>query len=261
MMAKRPARRRVRGRSLQFSLDQWAGGLNAAPIRDSLASELLAACMTALRGYGLSTARLVRMSKKAALERRADATSARAVLDMAQRLADLVAKWGEDPEFLDTSGRPAVLPISGARSSFQVLAEYFFPQSDISEIVTFGCRANAMEPVGRAKVARINDCVVFTGNSTLILAHSVRTVCRFLNTANFNRQQQLEISAGRPDRTSCGEISAADYAEFIRVMRPRISDLVEMSDRWLGQRSIEQQKGDKPKTARTAGVQAFLFCD
>lgn len=261
MIAKRPARSKVRGRALQFPLDQWASGRDAAPIRDSLATEMLSACMKALREYGLSNARLARFAKEAALERRSHATSARAVLDMAQRLADLVERWGEDSKFLDTSGRPAVLSIEGERSSFRTLSEEYFPGFDVSEIVAFGCRTNAMEKVGRGKVARINDCVVFTGNSTLILAHSVRSVCRFLNTANFNRQQQMAISDGRPDRTSCREISATDYAEFIRVMRPRISDLVEMSNRWLGQRSLDRQKGNKSAAGRTAGVQAFLFCD
>jgi hypothetical protein len=116
-----------------------------------------------------------------------------------------------------------------------------------------------MERVGENKVARLNDCVVFTGNSYLILAHSVRTVRRFLSTANFNRQQGIAIAEGRPDRTSCGEISDKDFSELIRVMRPQISDIVEMSNRWLAQRAKLARRGDR--RMKVAGVQAFLFRD
>jgi hypothetical protein len=116
-----------------------------------------------------------------------------------------------------------------------------------------------MERVGQDKIARLNDCVVFTGNSFLILAHSVRTVRRFLSTANFNRKPRIAIANGRPDRTSCGEISDKDCAEFIRVMRPQISNMLEMSNRWLAQRADVPRSGSK--RTKIAGVQAFLFCD
>jgi hypothetical protein len=101
--------------------------------------------------------------------------------------------------------------------------------------------------------------VVFTGNSFLILAHSVRTVRRFLSTANFNRQRRIAIAEGRPDRTSCGDISDKDFSEFIRVMRPQISDIVEMSNRWLAQRA--KTTGNRSEKKKSAGIQAFLFCD
>jgi hypothetical protein len=80
-----------------------------------------------------------------------------------------------------------------------------------------------------------------------------------LSTANFNRKPRIAIANGRPDRTSSGEISEKDFSEFIRVMRPQISDILEMSNRWLGQRADIPKNGSKRK--KIAGVQAFLFCD
>jgi hypothetical protein len=41
------------------------------------------------------------------------------------------------------------------------------------------------------------------------------------------------------------------------VMRPQISNLVEMSNRWLGQRAKLPKNGGKKR--KVAGVQAFLF--
>jgi hypothetical protein len=226
-------------------------------MRDALAIELLSACMAALKTYGLRKSRLAELAREAVMGRSASMDSAKAVLEAAQQLAEMIAKWGEHPTFLDTSGRPAVLSINGRNSSFRMLANEFFPKYAPSDVVDFGCEANAMERIGQDKVARLNDCVVFTGHSFLILAHSVQTVRRFLSTANFNRQRRISIAAGRPDRTSCGEISDKDFSEFIRVMRPQISDMVEMSNRWLGQRA--KLPMNRAKRKGIAGVQAFLF--
>jgi hypothetical protein len=235
---------------------QWSADSQDMAIRDALALELLTVCFSVLRTYGLGRRRLAELARKAATEKAASIDSAKVVLEAAQQLAEMIAKWGEHPSYLDGSGRPAILRINGGRPCFRSLAKEFFPKYASSDVMNFGCDANAMEMIGEDKVARLNDCVVFTGNSFLILAHSVRTVRRFLSTANFNRQRGIAIAAGRPDRTSCGEISDKDFSEFIRVMRPQISDLVEMSNRWLGQRATHS---NRHKRRRVAGMQAFLF--
>jgi len=238
---------------------RWRRDSQDMATRDALAIELLNACMAALKTYGLSERKLAELASEAAIGKSSRMDSARAVLEATNQLAEMIAKWGEDPAFLDASGRPAVLSVDGRKSSFRSLATEFFPMYPIADVVNFGCEANAMERIGQDKVARLNDCVVFTGNSFLILAHSVRTVRRYLSTANFNRQPRIAIASGRPDRTSFGEISDKDFSEFIRVMRPQMSDMVEMSNRWLGQRAKLPSNGSKRK--KIAGVQAFLFCE
>ena len=226
---------------------QWRGDSKDTATRNSLAIELLKACMAALKSYGFSDKKLAELAREAAIGKSLRMDSARAVLEAAHRLAEMIAKWGEDPMFLDASGRPALLSITGKNSSFRSLATEFFPAYAIADVVEFGCEVNAMEKVGQDKVARLNDCVVFTGNSFLILAHSVRTVRRFLSTANFNRQPRIAIASGRPDRTSFGEISERDFSAFIQVMRPQLSDMVEMSNRWLGQRAKLSKNANKRK--------------
>jgi hypothetical protein len=238
---------------------QWRRDSRNTAMRDALAFELLIVCMAALKSYGLNRSRLAQLARQALTGRSVCIDSAGSVLEAAQQLAEMIAKWGEHPAYLDLSGRPAVLSVHGRKASFGSLASEFFPRYAVSDVVDFGCDANAMERVGEKKVARLNDCVVFTGNSYLILAHSVRTVRRFLSTANFNRQQGIAIAEGRPDRTSCGEISDKDFSELIRVMRPQISGVVEMSNRWLAQRAKLARRGDR--RMKVAGVQAFLFHD
>src|ERR1039457_6813932 len=244
-------------RDVELLKGQWSGDSPDIAIRDILALELLTACMVALKTYGLRDTKLAELARKAVTGKAASMNSATIVLEAAQQLSEMIAKWGEHPLYLDKSGRPAILDINGRKPSFRSLAKEFFPKYSLSDVVTFGCKANAMERIGQHKVARLNDCVVFTGNSLLILAHSVRTARRFFSTANFNRKRGIALAEGRPDRTSCGQISQKDFSEFIRVMRPQISDLVEMSNHWLGQRATRTV--NRPKDKRIAGVQAFLF--
>ena len=96
------------------------------------------------------------------------------------------------------------------------------------------------------------DLVLFPGNSVLTLAHTVRAVRWLLGTAHYNRQVRAESVLGFPDRSAHVEISAEDFAEFVTMVRPQISGLLEMSDRWLFQRSMNQKNRHQKK--RLAGI-------
>ena len=238
---------------------KWRANLRDKAVRDALAVEMLSACVEALKSYGLRERRLLELAHSAVVKRRSKNENAMVVLDFTQQIAEMIAKWGEDPAFLDRSGRPAVLKITGGGCDFASLVSEFFPNGNLRDVLEFGCQIKAIERVGRDKVARLNDYVVFTGNSLLILAYSVRAIRRYLSTANFNRQRQIAVVEGRADRTSASEISETDLPEFMRVMRPQISDLVEMSNRWLARRAELARDGRSRK--RVAGLQAFLFCE
>ena len=114
-----------------------------------------------------------------------------------------------------------------------------------------------IEKVGIDKVAQLNNIVLFTGNSFLQLAHSVRTIRWFLATANFNRHVNPQHVVGWPDREAHVEISEKDFGEFVRIVRPQISGLVEMSNRWLCRRSARYRNLKLKR--RVAGIQVFVF--
>jgi hypothetical protein len=225
---------------------------------ETLGKEMLGVCMATLKTYGLGEQRLARLAAQAATEITGQIGRATEVLAEAQRLADTMNKWVEDPRYRDATGRPAVLSIrEGHGCSFAALAREFFPEREVTDVVTLGCKANVLERVGRDKVALLNSTVLFTGNSLPILAYSIRTVQRFLCTAEYNRRANAAVPEGWPDRTSFVEVSEKDFPEFVRVFRPQISSLIEMSNRWLFQRSKLSRNRRKKK--RIAGIQVFIF--
>lgn len=226
-------------------------------LRETLARELIGVCMATLRTYGLDAARLAELATQVAMAKVGRIDSATSVLAEAQRLADTANKWVEDASYRDVTGRPTVLPIRGARRSFATLAREFFPRAAVEEVVALGCKAHVLERVGVDKVALLNSTVLFTGNSLPILAYSIRSVRRFLCTADFNRRANSEVPQGWPDRTSFVAVSDDEFREFVNVFRPQISGLIEMSNRWLFQRSALSKRRLRKK--RVAGIQVFVF--
>jgi len=228
-------------------------------LRRLLAQELIEVCTATLKTYGLHNATLTALAASAARRNSGKIKRATAVLAEAQRLSEATNKWVEDPAYRDATGRPAVLSIRDRDGcSFAALAEEFFPERTVADVLSLGCRANVLERIGREKVALLNSTVLFTGRPLSILAYSIRTVRRFLGTAEFNRRAKAAALEGWPDRTSFVAVSDADFREFVRIFRPQISDLIESSNRWLFQRSqLRRSRGKK----RIAGLQAFVFRD
>jgi hypothetical protein len=252
--------RTAKGRANSYLRLSGALETNLAVTCDALAAELITMCFKLLQSYGLKKSRLQSLARSA-LQHSSRKKISSGVLATAHKLSDLIAKWGDDPLYLDATGKPAVLGITGAGNDFASLAKGFFPRSSIRDVLDFGCETKAIEKVGKERVARLNDCVVFTGNSLLILANAVQTIRRYLSTANFNRKRRVVSSliSGRTDRASAFEISEDDVAEYLRFMRLQVSDLAEMSTRWLSRRA--KAKFSRGERKRHVGVHAFLFVE
>jgi hypothetical protein len=229
-------------------------------VLEALAGELLSVCMTTLKTYGLSAEKLVELAGSASSARTGRKSAFSAVLAEAECLANLLNKWVENPRYRDATGRPAVLPLlKGSGRSFTALAQEFFPTWSVADVVGFGIKTCVIEKVGRDKVAMINSTVLFTGNASLILAHLIRSVRRLFSTGDFNRRARSALLEGWPDRTSIVAVSDEEFSEFVKFIRPQVSDWAEMSNRWLFQRS--QSTKSKGRNKREAGLQIFVFRD
>jgi hypothetical protein len=239
-------------------------------VLEALAKELLSVCMTTLKTYGLNAGKLVELAASTSGERHGRKSAFSAVLAEAECLANLLNKWVENPKYRDATGRPAVLPLVRSHGqgkskgkdngcSFSALAREFFPAWSVANVVGFGTKTRVIEKVGRDKVAMINSTVLFTGNASLILAHLIRSVRRLFSTGDFNRSARSALLEGWPDRTSIVAVSDEDFSEFVKFIRPQVSDWAEMSNRWLFQRS--QSGKNRTREKREAGLQIFVFRD
>lgn len=230
-------------------------------VLEALAWEMLGGCMATLKTYGLSAGRLAELAVTASVAKTAPKSAFSAVLAEAECLANLLNKWLENPKYRDATGRPAILPLGKSRGcSFAALAREFFPAWSVADVMAYGVKNRVLEKVGRDKVAMINSTVLFTGNASLILAHLIRSVRRLFSTGDFNRRAKAASLEGWPERTSIIPVSDEVFNEFVKFIRPQVSDLAEMSNRWLFQRSQSTKKRTKKKK-REAGLQIFVFRD
>ena len=235
----------------------WPADAHDERLRDALAQELIGVCVEGLKTFGLDGRRLATLVAQARASTSKRISSASQVLTDAEQLGHAISKWAEEPGYRDSTGRPAVLSVrDSGRSSFGKLAHEFFPGWTVADVVTFGCKANVLERVGADKVALLNNCVLFPGNSPLILAFAIRTVRRVLRAADFNRSVTSAIE-GLPDRAVWVEVSEDDFRDFIKFVRPQISGLLEISHRWLTRRAALPKNRRKKK--RLAGLQMFVF--
>jgi hypothetical protein len=235
----------------------WPQGSDEKAMRDDLARELLGVCMTALQGYGLDRRSMVGLAGQALTLRGGTPAMTRVLQDM-YWMGELISEWAENPAYLDGEGRPQVIQINGAGISLNALVQKFFGRRSVQEILELGCQTQVMERVGDKKVARFNACVMFTGNPLLMLAHSIRSVRRFLNSATYNAWAPIDQADIWPERTAFSAVPESDFPEFIKVMRPQIASLLEMGNRWLMARAdIKQRPGSRRKV--TMGIQAFVF--
>ncbi len=225
---------------------------------ESLALELLIVCVDMLKRHGLSMQRISQLAREAT--RCGDGIPATTKLfqDISD-LGRLMNEWAENPAYVDSVGRPKVLPISGARPSLGSLVRKYFYGRPVLEILQLGHRTRVMEPVGPNKVGHLGACVLLTGNPLMLLGHAVRSIRWFLGTAKYNARQQSILSTW-PERQTYTEVPEDEFQEFIKFIREPIINLTEMSNRWLMART-DQRRSEVRTKKIMMGVQAYVFRD
>jgi hypothetical protein len=249
--------RKRKGTIRRASARPWPADAHDERLRDALARELIGVCVKGLRTFGLEGRRLAKLAVRASAGTSKRTSRARQVLTDADQLGMAISKWAEEPAYRDVTGRPAVLSIrDNGAFRFGRLVREFFPGCAIADVVTLGCKANVLERVGTDKVALLNNCVLFPGNSPLVLAFAIRTVRRVLRAADFNCRVTSAIE-GWPDRAVWVEVSDEDFRDFVKFIRPQISGSLELSHRWLTRRAARSKNRRIRK--RLSGIQMFVF--
>ncbi|MGO9596219.1 MAG: hypothetical protein ACLQFT_13540 [Steroidobacteraceae bacterium] len=257
MIKKKADPKRRRATIRQGIARPWPADTQDERLRDALANELIGVCMQALKTFDLDGRRLAKLATRVAARASERTSTATEVLTDTDQLGHAISKWAEEPAYRDVTGRPAVLSVRArGHRGFDKLAHEFFPGWDVEDVVTLGCKANVLERVGSDKVALLNNCVLYPGNSPLILAFAIRTVRRVLHAADFNRRVTSAIE-GWPDRAVWVEVTDEDFRDFVKFIRPQIGGLLEISHRWLTRRSALPRNRRRKK--RLSGIQIFVF--
>jgi hypothetical protein len=226
-------------------------------LRFALGCELLAVCLEMLTQHGLTRSELSRL-RRLPLSKRAGIPASTKLFNDISDMGRLVSQWADSPEYVDTEGRPKVLPLKGPGPSFAALATRYFPGRSLKELVEIGIATKVLERVGSDKVGHLGACVLLTGKPILLLGHAVRSIRWFLATASHNSGDLGPHATAWPERQAFAELSEDDFEEFLGFVRQPIINFSEMCNRWLMARS---GRGRGRGRKIFLGAQAYVFRD
>ena len=229
-------------------------------IQELLSNELVEVCLVAMRAYGLDVMKILR-SQLTRSAQRGRAPIARKIFRDAYWLSELATEWTENPKFVDATGRPQVIPIHGTNTSFAALTRKYFGRRKLSEVLDLAFRTRVIERVGSDKVAQRNACVMLTGNPILLLARAVLCVRWLLKVTESNGIHAAVRSGLLPERMAFSVIPDKRSAQFANVMRPQLSNAIEMGNRWLSKYTVRNRAKDIDRKGGLVGIHAYVFRD
>ena len=232
----------------------------AESLEEVLANELLQVFMAAIRSYGVDARRVLK-SQLAAKSFHDRTPVAKKLMHDVHWLGELATEWAENPHYVDEAGRARVLAIEGKGESFASLADKYFSDRRLKQIVELALRTRVIARVGRDRVAQLNTCVMLTGNPILLLARAVLCVRWLLAATESNGLRAGKKSKLSPDRLAFNFVSKERFEEFANAMRPQLFNVVDTGNRWMGKHTVRDRPRAGSGKAELMGVHAYVFHD
>ena len=228
----------------------------AAPeVSEELAVELFAILTAALTALGVPVAAQDRAIARARELATPPRVSGPLMRDM-RGLSDVLRAWSQEADYLDQSGRPRVLPISGPGATFQSLVERFLPGTALPAAVESVCaRADvAIRPGDR--IALLGGILVNLADSpTHVLAHGIRQIDQLLATLLHNTAARKGgAGEGRAERMLLGVISRAECDELMRELKPQIAAFLERIETAVDPHRPKSSQALDDATAISVGI-------
>lgn len=226
---------------------------------EQLASEIYSIVRNSLEQYGLSPQKQRRSFNRLARASPTLRMSAR-VLAQYKGLGDLVEEWHSEIPYLDASGHPRILEITGQGSTFETLARKHLPQMPLDKVVALACHSTGIRALPGGRIASHGDTMVnFSHTRLCALAETVLHIRQIFETCLYNSSKARATAPGRLERVVHGVIDARDFDRFQTMIRPQIHDICERVSGTLA--TIPKRKRGDHKTQGTAGIGIYVYYD
>ncbi len=174
-------------------------------------------------------------------------------------LADIVMVWARDPEFIDETGSPMKLRLSGPASSFESLLKKagvtLRADSALDQLEALG----SVQRCDRGRRVRLVSNVLLTVRGKQFVAGPLLdSIRRFLETIEHNFCEAASAHDGRMHRWAfCSSLDPAQFAEAQRFVRLSGQAFLDAVDEQLGSCTTRRGK----KSGRPYGVGVYVFVD
>lgn len=182
-------------------------------------------------------------------------------LDQARitELMNLLRVWSQDPEFVDESGQPKRLSVSGGASSFQALLRKT-KCSQASRLTLDQLQAlGSVQLCDRGRRVRLlSNVLIVVFGKRFVVAPSIDSIRRFAETVEHNLCEGIRPGEGRIHRwAACDALDPAQLGEIQRFVRSSGQTFLEAFDEKLVSSALPRGR----RRGITYGVGLYVFTD
>ena len=171
---------------------------------------------------------------------------------------NVLCRWMEDPKFVDESGQPRVIPVSGSDISFATLVRHAIPGGDVKECLEGLLKMRSIARIGAKRVRLRSPATIYSTTSATFVEGVLLSVRELLRTVSWNLSEQSR--SGRPRLFQRGvtgiEITENDMDDLMLMVNTHGMNLLESVNAWANQRAIQPKQRDQIRKLRT--VQPYV---
>ena len=176
------------------------------------------------------------------------------------QISDILAIWYRDPAFLDKTGRPRALSLSGT-DSFATLAKRFLPEFDPSEVASILIAEQLLQRRPNRRVAPKRRAAVFATLNPMMLERIPVLVKGLVSTFGHNADRAARKSGTRCDQsTHLARLPVELLPAFNAHVKRLAQVLLDSADSWAQPRLLSPESPAGLPTANV-GVEVFSFVD
>ncbi len=176
-------------------------------------------------------------------------------------MSDLLTRWHQDPTFLNSTGNPQPLKMSGRRISFRRIAKIAVPSIPPVQLLRDLKRLRAVRVDDEGLIhARMRSLSIYE-DKRLAALHTLNSLRGFINTLHHNLGSRPANSHQLFHRIAWnGDFDGRKLPQLKIWLRRHGQSLLESTDTWMMNQSVSRHI-KRPKKAVQASVGVYLAVD
>lgn len=174
-------------------------------------------------------------------------------------LSEILHRWYSETEFLDSKGRPAVLPFSGQSKSFSSLVRRFGGDIPPGAMRTELKRVGAVEEDEDGKLSAVSRILHPDGPQDKLVEAMVHAVYPLISTVAHNVDPEKEEESWTQLSVFSQSIRKTDLPRLRRISFDRLSEVAEsIDDLFMAYETLHENDNSAPDD-NTVAVGVFYF--
>jgi len=177
-------------------------------------------------------------------------------------ISEIVHRWHAEQDFLDSHGRPACLPFSGADKSFSELVKRFGGDVPPGAMRTELKRVGSVEEDSEGNLSIVKRSIVPTDKTENLVTSLVHGVYPLLSTVAENSDAGDEPRELTQLTAYSVSIRKEDLSRLRRMSNDRLSDIAEsFDDLFMAYETLNVPNDESPSTTVAVGLYYFEELD